>query len=208
MWRTPSASQGEVAVPAEQPDPPVPAASPADGAGAVASNGPGMPKGPVPAPDLGGLSIHDARRSARLTDLELHVAERPTDERRWGRVLEQQPPPGADVEPGAPVRVVIGCRPLLRVPDVRGREETEALALLRQAGLEPERRATRHSDKVPEGHVLRTRPRAGAEVAIGTRMTYVVADGPRARGGHPKASRRRGRNGRLPDGSFLSLPDE
>lgn len=94
------------------------------------------------------------------------------------------------------------------VPDVSGRDGQEALALLQDAGLTPERRASRRSGKVPEGHVLRTRPRAGSEVPVGSRVAYVIASGPKLKGGHGKGSRQQLRAGRLPDGSFITLPDD
>lgn len=164
--------------------------------------------GRTAAPELVGMSINDARRAARMADLQLEVEERPGDQAMWGRVLDQDPQPGVDVKPGATISVVIGGRRHVRVPDVRGRDEAEALNLLREAGLSPERRSTRPSDKVPEGQILRTRPRAGTEVAVGSRVAIVVASGPKIRGGSSKRSRQRVRASRLPDGSFMSLPED
>lgn len=159
------------------------------------------------APDLIGMRSTDARRVARESGLLVEVEERPTAPELWGQVLDQRPSPGQPMEPGANLGLTVGSRPFVIVPDVRGRDEDEAVAMLREAGLEAVRRATRRSDRVPEGSIVRTRPRAGAEVVFGSSVAYVLAAGSRsARGGHDDHRRRR--VGRLPDGSFLSLPED
>ncbi len=163
---------------------------------------------PMPVPDFLGLPSTDARRLARAAHLAVTVEERPSGEGLWGRVLEQEPAPGTVGAPDGIVLLSVGARARVPVPDVRGRDEDEALSILRDAGLGAERRAARRSDRVPEGCVVRTRPRAGAEVATGSRISYVVAAGPREadqRG--RKHGRRAGRVARLADGSFL-LPEK
>jgi serine/threonine-protein kinase len=103
--------------------------------------------------------------------------------------------------------IVIGSRPDVIVPDVRGRDEEDALRALADAGLGTARRVMRRSDSVPEGHIVRTRPRAGAEVPTGSRVSYVVGVGPRESAGHRRGDRHRVRARRLPDGTFISLPE-
>ncbi len=167
-----------------------------------------QPPGTMSAPDLRGMASRDALRLGRVSDLHVWVEKHPTDAGLWDRVVAQDPAPGAALTPGATVKVTVGARPSLVVPDVRGGEESEMLAVLRDAGLRPEKRLERRSDSVPEGHIVRTRPRAGSTVSYGTKLTYVVAT---ARPPHPKQARRlaqRDRGRRLPTGSFLSLPFE
>jgi beta-lactam-binding protein with PASTA domain len=169
---------------------------------------PGAPARPVSvAPDLVGLRSTDARRVAREWGLLVEIEERPTAPELRGQVLEQRPSPGQSMEPGANLVLTVGSRPYVTVPDIRGRDEDEATAMLRELGLEAVRRATRRTDRVPEGSILRTRPRAGAEVVYGSSVSYVLAAGARpSRGDH--ADHRHRRVGRLPDGSFLSLPED
>lgn len=160
---------------------------------------------PVPlVPDLVGLPSTDARRLARAARLAATVEERVSSEGLWGRVLEQDPVPGATGAPEGVVTLFVGARPRVPVPDIRGRDEDEALSMLREVGLGADRRAARRSDRVPEGCVVRTRPRAGTEVAIGSHVSYVVAAGPTETTvrGH-KRDRTTARATRLADGSFL-----
>ncbi len=157
---------------------------------------------PARTPALVGLSLMEARRQARLVGLHVEVLERITGEDEWGQVLAQEP--GAGSAPGrqASVSVTVGMRPHARVPDVRGRSEDDALAVLRAAGFVSTRRLVRKSDKVPEGHVVRTRPRAGSQVPAGSRISYVLADAPRPTGRERHGEKHRVRAVRMPDGSF------
>jgi serine/threonine-protein kinase len=163
-----------------------------------------QPRGTLSAPDLRGMAAHDARRIGRMSELYVLVTDRPTEEALWGRVVAQDPAPGVALRPGDPMTITVGARPAVEVPDVRGGEEAEMLAVLRDAGLRPERRVARRSHSVPEGHIVRTRPRAGATVPRGTKVTYVVATPRPVHGGRARRHEKRAR--RLPDGTFLSLP--
>jgi len=199
MWRhLPSVFGGRPSVPAElvfEPpaEPPVPEAPP------VVS--------PSLMPELVGLPSTEARRLARQSRLRLEVLERGTSEGLWGRVLEQDPAPGAALDDSTVVALTVGARPHVTVPDLRGRGEEEALSMLRESGLGAARRNARRSDRVPDGCIVRTRPRAGASVPVGSRVAYVVATGVRDVDRSHKRDQRRARVGRLPDGSFLSLPE-
>jgi len=64
----------------------------------------------------------------------------------------------------------------LQVPDVRGRTESDARAVLEAAGLEvePEVRTVLGAAWAP-GRVLATRPRPGAEIAPGSSVALTVA---------------------------------
>jgi beta-lactam-binding protein with PASTA domain len=149
----------------------------------------------------------EARRQASLASQRVYTIELGTDQGSWGRVLEQQPAAGAAPAPDGILVLTVGARPNVTVPDVRGRVESEALATLRDAGLGATRRVIRHSDKVPEGHVIRTRPRAGAEVPAGSHVSCIVADAPRPSGRERRGERGRVRAVRPPDGSFQRSSD-
>ncbi len=217
MWRNPPSVDGvHSPLPVDQPIEPT--ATSEGFAGAVVASGdtpapPGLASetvlsGPVSAPDLVGMSSSDARRVARLAGLHVDTQERPARDDRWGQVLSQDPQSGIEVVPGDTISIVVGGRPHVVIPDLRGRDESEAMADLHALGLAPERRGTRRSDKVPEGHVLRTWPRSDTEVAIGSRVAYVVAVGPRVKAGRARRERQRTRDGFVPNGSFMSLPEE
>lgn len=163
---------------------------------------------PRVAPDVVGLTSSDARRLGRMGGQRVFVIERTASRALWGRVLEQEPAAGSPLASDGMLVLTVGARPHVTVPDVRGRAEDDALSMLRQAGLGTARRAARRSDRVPEGHVVRTRPRAGAEVPIGSLVSYVVAAEPRPERASHHRDQRRVRATRLPDGSFRSYPDE
>ena len=171
------------------------------------SNGSVPPPGTLSAPDLRGMASQEARLIGRMSDLSISVDSRTTEEALWERVVAQDPVPGATLRPGDTLTITVGERSTVLVPDVRGGEEDEMLGVLREAGLRPTRRATRRSDSVPEGHIVRTRPRAGSSVPLGSKVTYVVAT-PRPHGKQARRHERRIRASRLPDGSFLSLPSD
>lgn len=202
MWRhSPSLLEGRPPVPGE---PPTPAA-----AIEVGSGDEEMARlSPPCVPHLVGLASTEARRVARLARLGVTVSERYVGQELWGMVLEQHPKPGASDVPDGVVEITVGARPRVTVPDLRGRAEDEALSMLRAAGLGAGRRVTRRSDRVSEGHIVRTRPRAGSEVSSGTRISYVIAAGPREeRRADKRHGRREPRVARLADGSFLTRSD-
>jgi beta-lactam-binding protein with PASTA domain len=164
-----------------------------------------QPPGTLGAPDFRGMASHDARRIGRASDLHVWVVTRSTEQALWDRVVAQDPAPGVALKPGDAVTITVGARPAVVVPDVRGGEEAEMLAVLRDAGLRPERRVARRSNSVPEGYILRTRPRAGSTVPHGTKVTYVVATPPPLYGKQARRQKRV-RVRRLPDGAFPSSP--
>ena len=163
--------------------------------------------GDVEAPDLVGMTAQDARRIARLAEFGVIVEDRPVDVGLRGRVLSQKPAAGEYAEPGDIMTITVGARPDVKVPDVRGVEGQEAVALIRDAGLFPSRRVLRRSNDVPQGHVVRTRPRAGAEVPVGARVAYVIAAPSRPNGTHARRDAKRVRTQRLPGGAFLTMPE-
>jgi serine/threonine-protein kinase len=144
---------------------------------------------------------------ARLAGLPVEVVEQPSAPELWGQVLGQEPAAGVALQARGQLTITVGARPHVTVPDVRGRDEEEALSLLHDAGLGAARRATRRSNRVPEGCIVRTRPRPGAEVVTGSTVSYVLAAGRRDSGADRKGARQRVHVGRLPDGAFLSLPE-
>jgi beta-lactam-binding protein with PASTA domain len=167
-----------------------------------------QPRGTLTAPDLLGMVEHDARRVARLSDLRLWTDTRLVGEAMWDRVLAQHPHPGASLRPGDTLTVTVGARPEVVVPDLRGQDEEDVLATLRNAGLLPGRRGVRRSSAVPEGRIVRTRPRAGATVPRGTRVAYVVAVAPEPHGKPTRRHTRRDRARGPREGAFTSLPSE
>ena len=101
-------------------------------------------------------------------------------------------------QPSAPLLLAAG--PEAVVPDVRGHSEDEAIEDLAAAGLVVERLGADRSDGPPSGCVLRTKPPAGAVVAAGSAVGYIVASplwpAPEALARHP---------GHIDPDAFMSL---
>ena len=204
MWRTLSTSPGGRFV---VPDGGVAVSAESAPARTEMPSSPGQAFGPIQVPDLLGMNSQDARRSARLAELHLVLEDHPTAAGLRGRVFRQEPEPGTLMRSGGLVTAYIGARPAIPVPDVRGADEETSLEVLRSAGLHPHRRVVRRSNTVPQGQIIRTRPRAGAEVPVGSRITYIVAAAPRPRQHSDRPGPKWSRARRAPDGAFLSMPD-
>jgi hypothetical protein len=117
--------------------------------------------------DLAHTEAHGTRWPRGLTpgavgSLLLHLAASPS--RRWSeRTSAQQ----AHLQIGSGLDVVVA--------DMRGHEESAAVAMLKVLGLTPGRRGEDYADGVAAGHILRTRPATGSFVPMGTSVDYVVA---------------------------------
>lgn len=91
-----------------------------------------------------------------------HLAARPV--RLWGRVAGVQR-----------THLQIGSGLDVEVADMRGYAEATAVAMMRSEGLTPGRRGEDYADGVDAGHIVRTRPRNGSSVPMGSTVDYVVA---------------------------------
>lgn len=137
-------------------------------------------KGPAkkPVPDLTGLSVSEA--SALLYEGGMRVGEleyRYSDEVGEGRVIESNPPTGAELAPGSPVNLVLsrGPEPKVTVPNLVGRRLSVARSLLKDRGLVVGDISHQVSTEFYAGTVIRQNPRAGAEVPKGSSVSLVVA---------------------------------
>ena len=130
----------------------------------------------VQVPDVVGAERATAESRLRALGLATEAVERRSDEPA-GEVLATDPAPGARVEEGSTVRLVVSGGPgTVSVPDVEGLPRSQARARLRAAGLRvEERRET--SDEVPENRVVETVPGAGSQVDRGSAVTLVVSSG-------------------------------
>nr|PZN37419.1 MAG: hypothetical protein DIU70_12705 [Bacillota bacterium] len=92
-----------------------------------------------------------------------------------GRVAEQSPPPGTQVQEGSVVDLKIS-RGTRRVPNLVGRTLAEAPAQLASAGLTLGEVARVQSPQ-PKDTVIGQDPKPDAEVPPGTRVNVTVSDG-------------------------------
>ena len=117
-----------------------------------------------------------------LEGLKLKVTPVPKvvdDPEDIGRVIDQDPDANATVAENSEVKITVGAEPgTIKVPDVVGDKQADAIAQLQEAGLvlEDVRQETPDEDsRVEPGEVIRTDPEAGEEVERGSKVTIIVA---------------------------------
>ncbi len=134
--------------------------------------------GPMVLLDVVGDAQADAVRDLESMGLVVDVFDLEDPVVPMGQVIEQNPPAGSPVEPGARIVVFVSTGPPVeRIPDLADRPVLDAMNIVVQLGW----RATtleEHSEEVPEGIVIRTEPLSRTELAPGEEVTIVVSSGP------------------------------
>jgi eukaryotic-like serine/threonine-protein kinase len=96
----------------------------------------------------------------------------------FDQVLDQDPNPGEEAEPGSTVTLEVSDGPgEVLVPAVAGLPQAQAIGDLEDAGLKVTR-DLEFSDEVRKGLAIRTVPAEGEEVTVGTRVRLLVSQGP------------------------------
>jgi serine/threonine-protein kinase len=132
----------------------------------------------VDIPEVQGMSLAEAESALQgqglvPKDREVHGAL------EAGQVLRTDPPAGTTVDSGSEVRVDVSLGPEpVEVPNVVGRPESEAITMLRDAGLTPIFEPQVHHDEVPAGDVISQDPAPGPGAFRGDEVTLVVSRGP------------------------------
>ncbi len=134
------------------------------------SDGPGT----AVVPDLVGQGRNAATRALREAGFLVRERRQPSTEIGENRVIETSPEAGTTLDKGQTVTLVVSTgAQRTQVPNVVGRQRSEAEAALGRARLEVTVRET-ESDQ-PEGTVLAQTPAEGTRVATGTAVTITVA---------------------------------
>jgi len=148
----------------------------------VVSLGPEM----VPVPDVQRRSLIEARlliEQRRLTVGELR--EQFDEEVRGGFVIAQDPQPGARVERGRPINLVVSKGPQrVEMPPLVGRALTDARRILQELGITLSEVRTSVTTELGPGIVIEQSPRPGARIRPTDRVTVVVSMRP-GEGGTP-----------------------
>jgi serine/threonine-protein kinase len=131
----------------------------------------------VAVPNLIGLEEILAVNRLRDRDLIADVKRERHEEVPRGKVISQDPSPGDRVARDNKVllRVSEGP-PTTKVPDVKGRSATDAVATLKDAGLEANVQPV--PSREPEGTIVAQNPKAGATVRLGTEVRINASSGP------------------------------
>jgi beta-lactam-binding protein with PASTA domain len=128
------------------------------------------------------VGVQQATAEGLLTDANLEVGEitpRETDdEAQVGVVLESSPVPGAEVEQGSSVDLVVGAAPdTIAVPAVVGLSEDDARAALERAGFTGSINTEQTDSAETEGTVVAVDPERDTSVPPDTTITLSVSDG-------------------------------
>ncbi|WP_211880432.1 Stk1 family PASTA domain-containing Ser/Thr kinase, partial [Pseudarthrobacter albicanus] len=140
-------------------------------------------KGPelFPLPELSGQSLEAAKTALNGAGMALGTITETYDETAAaGTVLSQAPRSGNPVRHGTPVNLTVSRGPQpIPVPDVRGKDQDDAVKALEAAGLKavvsPE---TVNDRKVPNGAVVAQDPASGS-LTRGGAVTLTVSRGPK-----------------------------
>ncbi len=130
-------------------------------------------------PTVKGMTQADATEAIRAANLVVGAISEAYDDRaEVGTVASTSPKAGASVKPGAAVDLVISKGPQpVPVPNVEGMRIGAARSALGDAGLKSDI-TEKFSDTVRDGVVISVKPKAGAIVDSGTRVSLVVSKGP------------------------------
>lgn len=132
----------------------------------------------VSVPRLDGSSLESASRALGALGLLVAVDYQSNEAIPAGTVFGQRPVAGSKLEVGTEVTLVVSDGPAgLKVPDVKGFQQGEAVKLLQATGLNPTA-VPAHDETVRPGEVLRTDPAAGSRAATSAPVTVFVSDGP------------------------------
>ena len=134
---------------------------------------------PIEMPRVTGLTRDRAEGRLESLGLEVETVISFHDEVEEGLVISQNPSPGADINPGWSVQIVVSKGPdEIELEELSGRSVDEVSALLQESGMEVAVEQE-SSDEVEVGFVIRTEPPGGALLEPGSRVVVVESTGPR-----------------------------
>jgi eukaryotic-like serine/threonine-protein kinase len=123
------------------------------------------------------LQLVEARAKLERAGFEVEQT-RVRSAQPFDQVLDQDPNPGEEAEVGSTVTLEVSDGPGdVLVPAVAGLPQAQAIKELEDAGLKVTR-DVEFSDEVRKGLAIRTVPREGEEVTVGTRVRLLVSQGP------------------------------
>ncbi len=132
----------------------------------------------VEVPNLIGQTEQAATNALTSASLEVIVLERDEPTQTPGMVIEQAPPPGAELSEGSTVTLTVAIAATdAVVPDVVNETQDSATGLIEQAGLSLGTVTDQASATVPGGTVISQDPPAGTGVEPGSTVNLVVSLG-------------------------------
>lgn len=111
-------------------------------------------------------------------DFMVETKEEESDTVERGKIIRYEP---AAVPVGGLITLYISTGPhvdLVSVPNITGRTEEEAIAMIGEAGLTPGTTTTAYSDTVSRGSVISQSGGANGQIEQGGKISYVISSGP------------------------------
>ncbi len=135
----------------------------------------------TPTPGVIGLTEAAAQQKIEAEGLSADVSDRVYSETvAKGRVIGTDPGPGAKVLSGGTVELVVSLgKERYDVPKLRGKTEDQAQDAILASHLVFGRSIGQFSEKVPEGSVIGSDPKAGVSVKPDTAVDLIVSKGPK-----------------------------
>jgi beta-lactam-binding protein with PASTA domain len=135
----------------------------------------------VEVPDVVGQAQADAELAIASAGLVAATSLVPHDTVAEGLVIDTNPVAGTEAEIGSQVAVSVSTGPppptTVKVPDVVGQTEAEAVSAIEEVGLTA-KVAEEPDAEIAAGLVIETNPAGGTEVAPDTLVTVTVSSGP------------------------------
>jgi serine/threonine-protein kinase len=128
-------------------------------------------------PDLRGMDEAAVERALTTYKLQGERSEAP-NEMEAGKVFEQSPEPGLQVNEGSVVRYTVSTGPeSITIPDIRNFDRKDAEQALKEAGFTNISFEERDDPDTGKDKVIETEPAIGTGAAKDTKITVIVASG-------------------------------
>ena len=139
-----------------------------------------IPKGSVEVPSVSGKSKPEAISALESNGFVVEVFNENSTEVAKNDVIRQSPQAGEVTAIGTKVTIWVSMgKETIKVdmPDLRGKDETEALRLLSEAGLTAKRGESEYSDDYDEGKVCFQNYGAGEKISTDSEVEYRISKG-------------------------------
>ncbi len=132
---------------------------------------------PVDVPDVRNKKVDSAQDTLAQKGFQVEVVNQTNESVPADTVFDQDPKPGGQAPKGSKITVIVSSGPQQSpVPNVVGRDQSEAANILGQSGFTTSIQ-TQPSESVAEGKVIRTDPAAPTPLAKGSNVTLIVSSG-------------------------------
>lgn len=142
----------------------------------VVGQGPGTAR----TPKVMGISKDEATKLITSAGFVVgNVKEEYSDSIEAGIVIDQDPVAEKDVVKGSPINLVVSKgKEKVKVPEVGGKDQNDAIRTIQSAGLQVGN-ITQQQNNAPPNTIISQNPKAGTEVDKGSSVSIVVSTGPK-----------------------------